>query len=222
MSIHDRLSESRRSRSLRTSRRRAARRLAKSSGLVVPRVESLEDRLLLSVTPSVSGSTVKFLGTSSDVLYLRADQSALQYSSDGQTFLPVDAANSSNPFLLSNTTTIDASQIGTTHLDAMTEAGGTIKGNDLIVDPGVTVSTRITTGDPTSAASTANSNNLTLDGTSIEVKDGAKVLAQAIGPYYGGNLELQHGPVGGSDMGGGAVLSEFERVGLDHDRQRPD
>ena len=50
-------------------------------------LEELENRVLLSITPEISGSTVKFSDTApNDQLTLRVDQGNLKYSTDGTNF----------------------------------------------------------------------------------------------------------------------------------------
>ena len=90
-----------------------------------PGLEVLENRTLLSVSATVSGSDVKFSGSSSDNVYLRTDSSQVEWSTNGTTWSSTDSSGHSFPKVAagaSNTFTFDMS--GGVFVEGFTGAGG--------------------------------------------------------------------------------------------------
>src|SRR3954468_7076560 len=87
------------------------------------RLESLEDRTLLSVDISVSGHTVTFTGgeTTADNLYLQTNAGDLQYSTDGTNF--TSDLGAGQTLSLNADTTINVHVGGTLHVRALTTVG---------------------------------------------------------------------------------------------------
>ena len=87
-------------------------------------LESLEDRTLLSIVPSVLGNTVTFQGTPQDSLYLQTDAAGhLQYH-DGSSTSFTSVLSGGNPFnLQAQDTTLQVQVGGTLRLGTAAQAG---------------------------------------------------------------------------------------------------
>jgi hypothetical protein len=96
------------------------------SRYILPYMEALEDRTLLSVTYSVSGDEISFSGSDSDNIYLEATAGSLSYSTDNVTFI-------ATAFTLDSSSKVKVSTDGTLYIESMTQAGGTFTATGAVV-----------------------------------------------------------------------------------------
>ncbi len=150
MASHQRGRGSSQSRSGRSAGDRRRRSLWRSLALKPIALEELENRVLLSITPTISGTTVTFSdNTPGDQLTLGVNSGNLEYSTDGTNFsTSFDSATGTQSALLSSLTSISVNLVGgqeTVSLeDSLTTA--LLTGSTALFDTGVASDTLATPG----------------------------------------------------------------------------
>ncbi|MGO9922562.1 MAG: beta strand repeat-containing protein, partial [Isosphaeraceae bacterium] len=168
----------------RLARERRRRSLWRSLALRPIAFEELENRVLLSITPTISGTTVTFSdNTPGDQLTLAVNDGNLEYSTNGTTFSDeFDSATGTQTVLLSSLTSIEVDLVGgqeTLSLeDSLTTA--LLTGSTVLTDTGVASDTLATPG--------SNEHTWTLNSpTSVTLDDNIQLAG--IGNLKGGGSD---------------------------------
>lgn len=173
-------------------------------------LEALEDRTAPSTTLQfMAPDQVEFSG--GDALYLRAPQGVLEWSADGSTYAQdLDLATDGVQALTLSSRSVIGANVDQVDITDLLFAGGKFDtANQLTIDPGETISSRqIIGGDPATAASIGDSNDLFFRAPHITISDGARILAHADNGFQAGNVSFKSNV--GYDLTWANVTSYFQ------------